>query len=157
MKKENSEKNSFNYLSVGLYVTIIIAALIILITLNSFKVPHSNSTNNQIKDIFTSGLTTYSKGILINFLFGFIDGLVLILAIKIIQIFVNKHTLSIVTLVLNAIMLSIYTFVTIVTVINLISKEIQLAIPLLFGIIPFVSLIILDIFNIKFNKIESIK
>ena len=33
------------------------------------------------------------------------------------------------------------------------AKEIQLAIPLIFGIVPFISLIVLDIFNIKFNPI----
>lgn len=155
MEIENKEKNSFNYIGVGLYVVIIIAALIILVTINSFKVPSSNSNNNSLKDIFSAGLTTYSKGILINFLFAFIDVLILVMSIKIIQLFIGKHALSIVTLVLNSIIFVVYTLVTIITIINLTAKEIQLAIPLVFGIVPFVSLIVLDIFNIKFNKLKN--
>ena len=88
MEIENKEKNSFNYIEIGLYVVIIIAALIILVTINSFKVPSSNANNNSLKDIFSAGLTTYSKGILINFLFAFIDVLILVMSIKIIQLFI---------------------------------------------------------------------
>lgn len=153
MEIENKEKNSFNYIEIGLYVVIIIAALIILVTINSFKVPSSNDNNNSLKDIFSAGLTTYSKGILINFLFAFIDVLILVMSIKIIQLFIGKHSLSILTLVLNSIVFIFYTFVTIITIANLTAKEIQLAIPLIFGIVPFISLIVLDIFNIKFNPI----
>lgn len=153
MEIENKEKNSFNYIEIGLYVVIIIAALIILVTINSFKVPSSNANNNSLKDIFSAGLTTYSKGILINFLFAFIDVLILVMSIKIIQLFIGKHSLSILTLVLNSIVFIVYTFVTIITIANLTAKEIQLAIPLIFGIVPFISLIVLDIFNIKFNPV----
>ena len=38
MEIENKEKNSFNYIEIGLYVAIIIAALTILVTINSFKI-----------------------------------------------------------------------------------------------------------------------
>ena len=48
MEIENKEKNSFNYIEIGLYVVIIIAALIILVTINSFKVPSSNANNNSL-------------------------------------------------------------------------------------------------------------
>ena len=75
------------------------------------------------------------------------------MSIKIIQLFIGKHSLSILTLVLNSIVFIVYTFVTIITIANLTAKEIQLSIPLIFGIVPFISLIVLDIFNIKFNPI----